>query len=1240
MCRSRNKDANKCIDNIEKKTRKTGKSKTEKNGNNPHKVYLNRPIETEDEDRIGMSTYVERLEDAVNAGAKTIAVTSDFGTGKSSLISCYEQRCKNNKDNKVKVIRVNMWGNYARVGADDNQNHIMPVELHKAFIYQVVSQIDSRKKDRNSNYISKRLSKDFGVLFIGGKKRCWVVVAIVSLLTFFIASTVVKYQELVQELYKLSDSSFRIIQIILLIASAFGFAIAIANSEIIFSSRKSEGNRTFEENILIALFKQEVISPGSKWNRLVIVVEDLDRINDKETVMHFLRELRKYYLADDLKGKICFIVCIKPEALLRDDQMTEVTNSEQTPAFEEKRKNTEESAPNNSEESAQNNRCAENLFANVQEYKKLFDYSINLQKVNIDNYDSILDGLLKEQKDWLCDLSLEPDKKTPGMEWMIRGKNSIDIREIKNRLNEALTLYESLRSRFPKDMEEKNGVITFEKCAVATYLRREFEKDFYHLEDDAIDILVSQFGMRQVEQLDAGSEPQGWNSASAEFKKEIQALIRSKKIDENYRLYFYNYPRNSKVYTISESAVFRSIVYQDPPSNVEDYKKHLEDTEDDVITHAFEKMESLGMQVPTFIFNYSKLFVLLYSKYSHLFFKFIESQHFDKSNEERICSLIEKCVQEKDGNYDRDELISNLAIVLEKKIEDKTVLLTIRKRLCQEIPDKLKLFKGLFMFDNPFITSEEVELIGEGNEILDVVNYGTIKNDVTSAAIIHEKIKKIGRWNQKIINFYIKVIDIFGIEQWKNELGDTCAKFGSIPEDIVSMYSDEIDTGNFTVAEYVDCIKRVATLEEDALLILSDNHWIGGLPKELCDLLYINNLFLVYVCNAVQLEKEIPHFDDENVFTTIYENVDWIKENDEKIFELIRDRLLTKQEFIAKYAFIFKSPYSILSKSELDKIENVEESNSLLEGRALTKEQSDYIVAYFNKKYRLPTVSYNVIDFIFKQEKSVAKNMFYSLNLSNISYARMAKYRRKALCEKAYELFQMEKYPLERVNYLCYTSVSSERIEKDLGDVLKDRELKDKYIDFVNKLNTISGTTLKNILKIDSINGFSPIVNKRLWESKEYKKYVSSKTALEKCFTIEDDKIDILWPHYIEIFNSDSYTRTCEYMADNDDFMQRVNGQKAYIDAGDSIINYAPGKQSSDLMDYVISNYDEEFQVKYFRIIKNGFAGEEAAHRFCEIAKENRYIGEDEGVYRAVSGKLLNRGLEGWLTRIFNKQNQ
>lgn len=1174
--------------------------KQKKNSNNT--IYLNRPIQNEDEDWIGISTYVDKLDAAVDADARIVAVTSDFGTGKSSLISLYKKRVEHPLcacfGFGKKVLSINMWGTYAQqeeIPADKqgdwgHEKEVMPTELHKAFIYQLVSRINPHDR-RKSHYISRRLSKDFGIWAVNGKNAMWSFLAMCSLVGFFLSGLLYKFQKYIQAFLQLKNETFFMLTIVVCIVSLACFVLAVTDSEIIFSSTKSEGKRTLDENILIDLFKQEVLNHRGRQH-YIVVIEDLDRIDDKQSVLQFLRELRKYYLTDGGRHKITFVVCIKPEVMLVDGR--------------------EEQIP---------------------EYKKIFDYVINLQKINIENYDTILKGLLSEKKDWLASLDLQAEIETPGMDWMMHGRN-IDIREIKSRLNESLTLYESLLNRFPGRAGDE--VITFEKCAVATYLRREYENDFYLLEDNTLDVLVSQYGMRGMEVMEEENQPEQWEQFSERFKYEIEKLIKSKLVDANYRLYFYNYPANSILFSLAEMRVYNSIVYQEAPKNSEEYEEYLERTSEKVIQDAYKKVGSLGVRIPSFILDYDKLFVLLCENAKDKIYEMIASLHFDEQNEARACETIEKCIRPRKGDYDRDGLIYEISNQLNENVEDKNILWTIRKRMCQTIPDKVRLYRCLFVGDNPFWSKEEVEAIDDISNIFAVTNLDALDQDDESPESIHRRIIKQKDWKPEYIEFYQQVIARQGIEQWFEALAQACQCFGSIPEQMVAVYKQQIASGKLEIADYVSCMEQVKELGKTQLLLLRDYLWVNGLSERLCQLLYENGFYLEYVCNYLLQEDAKIDYEDQNVYGTIQWNAEWIQAHANTVFMRIRKEVLCESELLEKYIFLYEAPYAMPDKDELALVDDMADALKLLQNRILTEVQAKYVSEYFNAKYRNPAIAYDIMQFIVGQTAEIAHEMFYQLHLEKVAYKKMRRDRRKAMNRKLYEIFEMEDNAEEKVQFLHFTETPIEYIEKNLWqDLNQDENLRKLYVEYVNCLHQIPGYTLNNIVKLNTVYIYSNVIISRLWNNRYYKLYVVSKTMREKQFTMERDKLELLWKVYVEIFHTrDGWSQTKIYMRENQEFLHRLVEQKEYefLDEED-IVMYADAKQTVALMDYVTS-YDNATQVAYFRKIK-GFEGKDAAHHFCEIARDNKAIGRDDAVYKNVSGTLVNPGYEGWLTRIW-----
>ena len=76
-----------------------------------------------------------------------------------------------------------------------------------------------------------------------------------------------------------------------LVASIVLFVISVWRSEILFSSRKSEGQRLTTPSDIIDVYKKYVLK-CNEAEHYVVVIEDLDRTDNNELVVTFLKELR------------------------------------------------------------------------------------------------------------------------------------------------------------------------------------------------------------------------------------------------------------------------------------------------------------------------------------------------------------------------------------------------------------------------------------------------------------------------------------------------------------------------------------------------------------------------------------------------------------------------------------------------------------------------------------------------------------------------------------------------------------------------------------------------------------------------------------------------------------------------------------------------------------------------------------------------------------------------------------
>lgn len=344
----------------------------------------------------------------------------------------------------------------------------------------------------------------------------------------------------------------------------------------------------------------------------------------------------------------------------------------------------------------------------------------------------------------------------------------------------------------------------------------------------------------------------------------------------------------------------------------------MKQTEENVIIEAYKKINSLGVIMPLFLLDYDKLFVILYRNYENKFFELIIKQRFDINNEARICDLIEKCIVKREGQYEWDILIQKLSQHLDDVVDDKTLLLSIRKRMCKKIPNKIRQFKILFMGTNPFITLDETEASNDIDAIFDVINYDMMDSDTDSLVDIHRLMLTKEEWKREYIEFYQKVIESQEIDIWKDFIAQACSHFESIPDGIVEIYENKINTKEIAVDEYVKCIENVNNLEKAALEVLSNNLWVKGLSYRLCNLMYQFGFCLEYICNSALLENRNICYDEENIFNCIASNCEWILNQAPVAFEAIRKDILVNSNLIKNTVIFLKIHILLFRRKKSD----------------------------------------------------------------------------------------------------------------------------------------------------------------------------------------------------------------------------------------------------------------------------------------------------------------------------------
>lgn len=1170
------------------------KKKKLKKQTNDSLIFLNRPIDSEEADWIGVSSYVNKVHEAVEQGAEMIAITSSYGSGKSSVIELLKTKITNDEENEKKYhfIKVNLWSH--------SSSGSSPLDLHKSLIYQIVSQIYPWK----GSYITKHLSKNFGLLKLTTGSRVFSSLAAMALL--FAISTKM-YEELAS------------CPAIWVIIAGYGIAISLGifllfNANILFSYKESAGNRNIDENEILDLYRSIVwkyrkARPRCCKKNYVIIIEDLDRTDD-DSVPQFLKELRKYCLPYNNKAQtnsVCFIVNVKPEALLNN-----INNDKGAESF----------------------------------YSKVFDFVIDLRTVNIDNYDTILEGLMEEKRTALKKIGVNlPDKgyitRLKRLQWIIRGKE-LGIREIKERLNFAFLLYASLVEKFGADK------IDFRKCVVASYVINRFPKDFYALNDWSFTSLLDEYYNKNLKSVDDYKKflPDD-KSFSDEFIEEIKLLIEHKHIDSNYRTYFYNYPKGSKLYSIEENAIWDSIVYRElPGGKFNETIESVSKAGSNVIFDALKKVRGLELTLPEVIFTNEILFsAALQSSYKEVL-KTLEDDF--KYDDIEIDTTVERYKKLLSFSFERKNyppsLQEQLCEIWEKKCT-KIALLKLRLMICTSFANEVLMYISLFYPKHPIIRYEELSLIDGISTAIELLNANLDSINIKLFTTIHEKVMNSltdEQPTEAVENFYISVINKLNDNELVRPFIDyMTARKVIIPEleDVLYNQINQSGSEQKYITKYITLINTINAdhISMDTLINIQRLGIYSGFSAEIRQQLYNHRFYIEYIFSMVNDDAYNLNLDDYDIQDTIESERESIYDMYPKIWTTLRLLVTEKfQRIIDDYIFMFADDYPYATAQELANTSHLKLGIKILNYRVASENDMQTTADFFNKKRRTRDETFEILQFISKFKPGLTYKLFYLLNMHNIQYKNIAKAKREQLLEILADSLSIHE-PDEILKFISHTGVLDESLEKELSELLRnDDQLRKGYVDIINYIDKPTATTISNLLNIDVVYSYSPKILHKLFERKAYTTYIESSTLKNGCFKLDEDK-DILWSSFITILKSENeFKQTKDAMSKNKSFLAMLNANEDYINLPESSRMFLSKIPQDKKCIVNIMTYSKQFIEQYFAEIV-GFHDKEAAELFVEEITSSDKLLRSQIIYDHTHPRLIDPVLKSKYTRARNK---
>ena len=1178
-------------------------------------TFINMPIASADEDKIGITQYAAEIQAVIKKGAQSIAVTSDFGGGKSSLIRRLESMYSSLT---TKFCYVNLW---SQLSGDDSE------DLHKSFIYQLASQIGVKK----GNYVSRRMSQNYGMFGIT-LPSIWS--SILSFIMFLLLAAGFACTTFYEEIAKYVDIAFFDTYHNKLGVASFSMAAFLAlvflyNTDIMFSSKNSETGRTIDEHELMDIYRTHICN--FHLRHYIVVIEDLDR-SDKKSVNKFIKELRRYYVPYKHKRSKCpTINWIKDNILGKINRITFIVNIK-----------------------------AENKIATEDDndlYSKAFDYVLDLKEINIDNFDIILNKLLEDNRKLFTEKEIpaftDDEKFIPEFEWIIRGQKN-GIREIKHRLNVAISTYVNLCSKFNKEF------ISLKKCIASAYIITAFEKEYLQIKelgfDSIIDLYVTNPKMTKEDITNEYNKGKTAVTISSAFAEDIKTLINNGLIDSDYRKYFFNFPSDSYMRSDKQNRLNNIILYDQDITSEEgfnDIVSEVINTDRRVIIESFDRLKRLGKYFPHCVFFNKELFDLALSYDSTMMYKTLgEKLQYDAESISSTARIVIGII--KRNLLANQEAIDEICKIVSTKAPARSVV-TFRRHLIENLGAGVAKFKELFLGERPLITKAEVEALLNNSVLLDLVNLESSELDLDLVQTIHTTILSGLDLSQDdllkdVVDFYVDLYKVLGSTENKvltAYMFEVISMSKVIPDKLETLIikNNKLKEIQEKYVGVIGLADQYGKLSPNTLRYINDLEICFGLPESVCIKLKEAGFGKAFIVNAYRTNIALIDFGDPKIISVL-QQIDFTNEDDKTVsVEMllsIRKHILSSLDNAVRieYKHLFMSPNPIITEPELQLITNKVHALSYIDTKQIDESNCDYIAKYLCQYQSTQNESYEILCFATSIEDSDAKRaFFFSLDLDKVQYYRISAQRKKNIVDNMPPAFDFDDVA-EQLAFMAHTKCTNSSFEKQIKKAIAENEfaaLEERYSKYVRKAKKVTNDMINNLCA-GRIYAMPPHILEKLYAAKKYTYYFVSKTLEEKRFTIEEDKIDVLMPVYEDVFMSDegAFKYTKSKMAENEIFISMMRDKQIYVDTPLHTRKlFAYALQTVHCLQDLFDNYAKEFITEYLSDSK-GFYDRDAAVCFIELLRRNSAVAASDIVYENNYSKLEDSALKSNYTKCHN----